>query len=600
MAGVSHKRPHADIELPFGASGLGFLRWLPDETLFSLASRYHRLSGQLRAEHTCRALFGGIRGGLAHDLPDSIDAFVERTQRLLGRDAETVIRQHTLLPFYLPFRPAAGADAAVAALRSPGIGSLKFRLGMLTSRFRAHHPLKVCPRCLGEDVESVYVAYWHLAHQYPGVWFCIKHDEVLLQSTLKSSGVGRFHWHLPDATKLVGSIIPPAESRQEEALRSLLRRFAVAAHGLARMPRDFHFDPECLVRTHRRQMIDQGLVKPSGQMAVHAASSLADLLQPLARVPELAALAVSADKAPTQFSYLRDPARALTHPLRHIGHVLWLYGSWTAFVAAYQRHVNLPSQDLRGARHLPGDKVPSPSDPRCLAFLDLVLRQQFAVTRAARQVGVDAKTGMAWAARAGIASNRRPKKLVPAVHQRLAAALRRGCDKRVAADRFGVSVETVTTMLRTEVGLHEDWKRARLESRRRAERRAWQRLVRGNPGAGMKALRWMASATYAWLYRNDRAWLVSQADLSVPTRRCNNAAVNWQARDLALSAAVLKAGASLVAEAPEQRITLWRLYQRVPAIKPKLRYLDRLPMTRAAVEHAIQHRASPKGTRSLV
>lgn len=587
------------VELRFGASGAFFLRWLPDETLFSLASRYHRLSAATRAEETCRVLFGRSRGGLAHDLPDSIDDFIERTKGLLGCEAETLIRQHTILPFYLPFRSASDAEAAIAALREPNIGSLKFQLGMLTSRFRAHHPLKACLACMSEDVASENVAYWHLAHQYPGVWHCAKHNALLLESTVKSTGVARFHWHLPDTGTLVQSITPPLDSTLREKMFCLLAAFAIAATELARMPRAFHFDPERLVRAHCEQMIDRGFAQSSGRLSGHASESLSTFLRPLALVPELSALALPVDRMRSQFAYMRSANRALTHPLRHIGHILWLYGSWAAFVDVYQRPTRTRTVAI-GRPVLARAVAPAKVDPRIQAFLALVNRYGIAVTTAARQVGVDPKTGMAWAARAGIAIARRPQKLGSQLQKLLSAALRRGCDKRHAADRFGVSVETVTTTLRTTVGLHDAWKHTRLAERLRAERKTWQGLRQSNPMAGMKALRWMASSTYAWLYRHDRAWLQDQTNFVASARQGNNVGVNWTARDLALSAAVRIAGQELVAESPHLRITLWRLYQRVPALKPKLRYLDRLPNTQTAIAHAIRHQPKPAGTRPLL
>jgi hypothetical protein len=574
------------------------LRWLPDETVFSLASRYHRMSAQVRASRTCQVLFGRPRGGLAHDLPDCIDSFIERTHGALGRSAEEVIRQHTILPFYLPFRSPGDATSAFAALRGPGIGSLKFRLGMLTSRFRAHHPLKACPRCLKQDVNETCVAYWHLAHQYPGVWFCMEHGEVLLESTMKSTGVGRFHWHLPDAASMVRTIARLNASADEEALDSLLRGFAAASQSLATLPGGFHFDPKCLVRVHRARLIEAGLAGPTGRLVPGVGSSLSVFMSTLRSVPELSALALRSDQIDSQFAYLRDPARVLTHPLRHIAHALWLYGSWGEFLEAYERQAALASQEPKepvASR----SSISSPQDPRVRALLDLVRKQGFAVTRAANAVGVDVKTGMAWAAQAGMSCEHRPKKLLPELREKLVYALRRGADKANAALLLDISVETVTNVLRTEVGLHEVWMRARAESKRSGERRTWLRLIRGSPDAGMTSLRWMAPATYAWLYRNDRAWLVERSK-HVPTARLgNNSSLNWGERDRELSNALLKAGADMVAEAPERRITLSRLYQRVPDVKPKLRYLHRLPLTRAAIEQAMQHRPSPKGSRAL-
>jgi len=199
---------------------------------------------------------------------------------------------------------------------------------------------------------------------------------------------------------------------------------------------------------------------------------------------------------------------------------------------------------------------------------------------------------MAWAARAGISLKRRPKKLSLELRGKMLADLRNGVAKRLVAERYGVSIETVTDTLRTEVGLHDAWSAAQAEVRRASERQTWQRLGRDNACCGNKALRLLAPATYAWLYRNDRAWLQAYSASRPSVPRSNNAMVDWQERDAHLSVAVMRACLEMVAEAPDRRITLWRIYQRVPALKPKLRYLGRLPLTLAAVEREVGRKTS--------
>jgi hypothetical protein len=49
--------------------------WLPDETLFSLCSRYHRASGNQLPTTTCKALFGHKLQGAAHDFPARLNHF---------------------------------------------------------------------------------------------------------------------------------------------------------------------------------------------------------------------------------------------------------------------------------------------------------------------------------------------------------------------------------------------------------------------------------------------------------------------------------------------------------------------------------------------
>jgi hypothetical protein len=568
----------------FSPTALDFLEWLPDETLFSLCSRFHRLSLHGRPTHTSQALFGHPRGGLAHDLPDRIDTFVHRTQGRLGT-AESIVRARTVLPFYLPLRPPDADANAMAALRGPGIGSLKFHLGLLTSRFRAHHPLKLCSRCMAADLDTVHIAYWHLAHQYPGVWVCPKHGCLLLESTVKSTGVGRFHWHLPDESQPVMPTQPPHDGAGDDALLTLLQEIATASIALAALPKGFHFEPHQLTRAHSAQMVKTGFARTSGRVDRRGATaSLAVFLAPLHRVPELASLAVPAEKAGGQLTLLRDPARALTHPLRLIALVLWLHGSWDRFMQAYH-HPETAREDIcHLARSMPR------ADPRRSNFLQLVQDQQVSISRAARQVGIDVQTGMVWAASAGIASPRRPKDVSLRLRARLVADLRRGLGKREAAERHAVSVQTVTRTLHTEVGLHEAWACARLDQRRKEARRAWLRLARGNPLAGVKALRGLQPATYAWLYRNDRPWLQVQVEALPSDVRGNHSSVDWARRDADLCRSVERACAEIASETGHQRIARWQIYQRVPELKPKLQQLHRLPLTRAAIERAVRRR----------
>jgi hypothetical protein len=60
---------------------------------------------------------------------------------------------------------------------------------------------------------------------------------------------------------------------------------------------------------------------------------------------------------------------------------------------------------------------------------------------------------MVWAASAGISTQKRPSKIKPDMRTKMIKALRRGSDKSVAARICQVSIESVTRLLRTEVGL---------------------------------------------------------------------------------------------------------------------------------------------------
>ncbi len=184
------KQAAAESEVLGLAAPCPMPQWLPDETFFSIASRYHAVSGNRLAAQTNLALFGVHRGGSQHDFPTHLGQFTARTDGHLGT-VESIAASRTILPFYLPCRSTEDAAAVVEALAGSPSGMLKYRLGILTSRFRANHPLKACPTCLAEDTATHGVAYWHRAHQLPGTWVCPKHVAFLQVATMKSTGVQR-------------------------------------------------------------------------------------------------------------------------------------------------------------------------------------------------------------------------------------------------------------------------------------------------------------------------------------------------------------------------------------------------------------------------
>ena len=200
---------------------------------------------------------------------------------------------------------------------------------------------------------------------------------------------------------------------------------------------------------------------------------------------------------------------------------------------------------------------------------------------------------MTWAARADIAVGRRPKVLKGSLRTSLLQSLADGADKAIVAERHGVSVVTVTRILHSEVGLHAKWKARRHEVARQAARDAWQVLVADHPTVGVKLLRAMNPAAYAWLYRNDPEWLSERSPkLERDTSTQRGSSVQWDERDLVLSAAVAQAALKLAATPGRRPLKLWQLYQEIPELKPKLAVLDRLPLTQRAIGKALgSHRA---------
>lgn len=562
--------------------------WLPDETLFSLCSRHHRLSANHRASTTCRQLFGHGTQGSAHDLPSRVDEFVARVGSALGT-ADQIIADHTVLPYYLSFRsPSFGAEA-ISAMRGPGIGALKLGLGVLTSRFRANHPLKVCTKCMEADRARWLTPYWHRTHQLPGFWICPLHGIPLHQSTLKATGIERFHWHLPASSHLSATAIG------DDALPSLLA-LGQTAVGLVSLAPGTHFDPALTAKTYRSALRELDLLRGQGpgRLALkQIGPKYLEFVRPFRAVAELAALPSVADTAALEISRLACEPRSGTHPIRHLAVIAWLFAGLPGFLKRYQEiGRNSVEREIQGPRPRCVEHSSNDPEPK-LRVISLITQSGLTPTAAARCVGVDPTTAMVWAASAGISTQKRPSKIKPDVRAQMIKVLQRGAEKTVAAQICNISIESVTRLLRTEVGLSDDWRIARFRNAQRVARRRWLRVVGSNPLSGVKAVRLLEPATFAWLYRNDREWLNSQLATLHRQVRGNNSHVDWDTRDLAISRRVREICLQIATDAPGKRIKLWQIYQRLPELKAKLSKLDRLPVTRDAIHCALSAETTP-------
>lgn len=561
-------------------------RWLPDETLFSLASRYHWLLGNRRPDFTCRALFGHHQRGSCHDFPASVDEFASRTAGVLG-DSRSIILEHTLLPYYFPFRTKYDVESSVSAARGSGLGSLKGRLGILASKFGAAHPLKACATCMAFDRREHGTTYWHRNHQWPGVWVCHLHDTALMRALGKVNSQGRFHWLVPDEMAFAA----PGEPRTVLDALPRLRLLADGAISLGTLSPGSHFDPALVLQTYRVQLRDLEIASPSGRLNLTALASLLEsTCGSLGGIHGFQVLDGRESSLLSQFTRLVQSSRSVAHPLRYLLLAITLFGSWPRFFGAYRKCESSPNGGS-GCRSFErqGQQGQEPLDPRRQSVVDSV-RLGTSVSASAASVGVTVATAMAWIAAAGLRTPRRPKLLTVELRELAIRRLRAGASKEAVAGAICLSVQTVTHLLRTEPGLSIAWHESLLSKARRVARKTWSRTASRLGFPSLAVIRQMQPAVFAWLYRNDRAWLqeFSQSLYSHP--RTNGSGVRWDKRDVELSTAIRRAALAHAAAQPEAKLRLSHLCDAVAQLKGRLSSLDRLPLTRAAIAEVRKRR----------
>lgn len=527
-----------------GASkGLPPLRWFEDETFYSICCRQHVFLSSLRNESTLEWIFGANPHTIKHDLPGNLDSLRSEVRDTWG-SSESIIFQHTILPLFLPFQSGAIVRDSVLSMRGPSIGSLKYRLGLLTSRFSAEHPLKACPSCMDEDRAVNGVAFWHLQHQYPGMVLCPIHASRLRQAVVNRRFLGRFRWALP-----AEEILELSEADPSEPVQDVLMEFGAAVQALATFGKLRSFDAVDVRSVYTEALESFG---HSALDRFAAAASFAMYCSKIQRFPPLGALPATQQSAESLLTQIRYKPRGCWHPLKHVALISWLFGRFESFLEAYDR-LDEPRSD-RSSQAEPAIEEPTSS------------------SQAVPHPMV-----------------RRPKKLKPKMRSEILESLRRGEPKETICALFRISICTLNRLLRAEP-LIQRMRSKDLQFNTLLERRAtWIKLLEKNPNLSTKFLRALNEKTYAWLYRNDREWLVTSIKRLPSGRIGNNSKVDWFQRDHQLSETLLRDLERYLNTAGSSTINKTLLITLVPGLKCAYQHPKRYLLTKQMLDTLIRN-----------
>ena len=541
--------------------------------MYSIAARYGIATGIVSPSSTSKVLFGYHRGGFPHALPGGIGHFARVFKGALGSPRE-IISSHTIAPQLVVSRSPTLREATYAAMEEVHAGTIKANLGLLASGFGGALPLKACLVCLDEDELENGFGYWRVRQQLPGVWLCAKHAALLNISIPMQTGQARYAWILPNRDDLTTPC--PAECSLGEPATQHLARLAGASNWLWAIGRREGIDLARMAESLWDQLYAADLAcRPHRLRPNTASQSFSQFFDTIRVIPELERVAATPSIAYSQLLAVLNASSNGLHPLRIASAIAWLFPTTSAFAQRYDSCY----PESQPAIATVAQKNYAAIAAKRIKFLQL-LASGGSISASARAVGVEIATGQAWTAAVGADVPRRASLIRGDRRDSLVEALRSGIDKTTAAATFKISISSVSRILRTEARLHAAWSTMRNEGRRVTARAAWtQALI--DLGGRPKLARSMQPANYAWLYRNDYAWLQA-TNRSYDRRRSNNSAVDWGARDAQLSTEVLRT-AEAIRTVGQTQVRLLDLLAKLPALKRNLRNADHLPLT----EHAL-------------
>lgn len=447
-----------------------------EETIASYLSRSVAL-GSYQSRQLLGALLGARWRRPDPLLPRGLRDLVAVTDQFSGFPSLVEWRSaHTHFQYFSAAASTSRATFLAAQMDSVGLGALRPVKALSAAEWTNLHP-RVCPECRQRDVDKWGYGYIRRIDVTHFITRCPTHGVRL--SSLWSQ---RTFFH-DESTRTVHDSIEFAR------LSASLLRLPPSSKRLEVLAQARELTPKTMPRAKRLACLAEQI--QSRFRAGFEDAALTSLVTQPDAAHRLAARVLS------------ERAQAF-HP---------------AIVAIVQMlhddGVRVPSE-----RRAPSRERHSSVDmsPRARALLS----SGVSITATAKRLGITLRLAKAIARQMGQPVKRRPKELMPARYDRVVGMLKAGMPPKTIAAATNLSLSTIYRVRQDRPEMLKERDATRRLVQIKAHRRDWKAHLATSAATSRTALRYKARALYAWLYRNDRAWLMgSLSAVTSNSRRTN-------------------------------------------------------------------------------
>ncbi|MFS2016582.1 TnsD family Tn7-like transposition protein [Massilia sp. CT11-108] len=563
-------------------------KYIEGELLFSWVSRLHFLNARNNPRRTLSELFGSSTGIPSADIPCRLNTFIDYTAAWGPFvSPEAIATAATLFPYYGLFLPPERYQRALDALKEDRADGLKLAMGMVANGFGASTMLRSCLTCDQNCMDQNGCVVLYRMHQLPGVLMCPVHGEPLCQHLLQSRQSHRQQLVVPARVEPFGHTIRIENPH--------LHRIAVlSSEALVTAP--MRLSASTRTQTYLQGLAKHGFLLKGRVDWVTLANAIRYEYGDFVGLPFRNRL-LSSERFPMRWLYdlCRRPSRSL-HPLCHLLLIGLLFSSVRNFVSIAVRPAVVEPTSCYPGR---GDYKESRQNNN--AIHDMLINHALTCRKVALELGVSTTTVVLWRRALGIPVTERRKSITNLKLDEVKQLLEDGSTLASVAAVTGLSLSSVNRILRTFPALRE----ARKMQQRTADflryRTQWLNAQASDPIAGIKKLRVIAGAAYAWLYRHDRGWLIAHiAAQPRNVERRSGSRVDWPQRDRALAEAVTTEAARTHSSHIKGRISATSLLRATGLEASSRRNIEKLPILKQAIaEHAEDDEAFCKRRRAL-
>lgn len=566
---------------------------VPDELLYSHLGRYRALNASGPIRGFLLGTFGSATCIPSADLPTRLQALVSQLEHNAPyASLEQAVSLTTLYPYHRLFMPSDRWARLLAAAGADVPANVKMFTGLVAQRFGASVRLRSCSQCMRETWQRYGCTCWLRAHQLPGVRVCAHHgcqlDEHFVQS-LASHRQELRACPFPTDAAAAGPGMNALESPVDipSSVGEPQWRFARLSRQALELGATDILAPDVMavVRAYRQTLAERGYGRGRNQIRWERLSN--DLLMRFDGFrdwPVTARLGTVTHGSLGWIHGLLCRPERLSHPMCHLLLIDMLYGSLDAWLCAVDETSGIETPQASCNRpapvHVAADTVPG----SIFCGMETLLRDSSLSCRSiAALADLETTTVVQMRRRLGIDVPRRSKHLSPSLIEIARARLARAEPIEVAARSLGLSASTLYRILASDPQTHREREQAFFAQQGDLHRRSWLAARKLSPNASTTEIRQQAPASYAWLYRHQRAWLT---DNCAPARkRSPPVRVNWSQRSVHFARATTKTSSQLRSDTQRKvRVSPSALVRKIGPPTTITRNLHRMPELRLALQ----------------
>ncbi|MCM3623681.1 TnsD family transposase [Brevibacillus borstelensis] len=554
-----------------------FPRMYPQELLYSILARYHDRSGNINYKTTMNDLFGSMTVCATVELPSGIEELVKNQPVCSQITAADLVHQHTLFPLYSAFLPPDQAHMVYASMLKLDGKDIYNRVGLMASSIKSNTKFKFCPLCSIEMLQTYGEMYWNRVFQVPGM-VCVKHGTWLEDSNVMMK------LHNKHVFVAANAINCSLETIGYISSTDILNKYRLFVNDIEKLLENNYpkRDLKWFYRRYHERLKIVGLANVKGRV-YHR-----ELKKSFVNFYGTEFLDLLQSNVPAEGGWLSDIVRKHRksfHPIRHLLLMRFLgmtldelfYGEefYQPFgespfpclnvCCKYYRKDVIPEVNLNL-----DEKTKKPIGTFCCSACG------FAYTRNASEQSGEDRFKISRVKQYGDQWEKEVQKLV-----------RQGVSFRQIAKKVNADVGTVIKYTRKNEAVTYPLKKNQDSTSPDYFRDSWLQLQKKHPDLSKTELRKLLPRVYAWLYRNDRAFL----DRCSPKTKRSPAVqrrIDWEARDEDILGRVQEEVHRLnEQEGLPEKITISKIGASIGCRNLLEKHLNKLPLTKVYLETAI-------------